>query len=274
MGAAIAVTPQWVDCHTAASTPSLEHPSAIGYGRSKWLCTGRKGQGFDSGTKRLAMTLSKKKWIFWDNDGVLVDTESLYFQASRETLASIGIDLTRDLFELISIRQGRSTFSLAENKGIDPDTLHKLHEDRNRRYSELLGNGIRVMEGVYETLDRLSGTCSMGVVTSCRKMHFDLIHTDLKLLEYFEFVITSEDVNHTKPDPEPYLMALEKSGCTPADCLVVEDAERGLHSATAAGIDCIVIPNGFTMQGDFSSAYRILDNISGVIDELPYSGEH
>jgi len=214
------------------------------------------------------MTRLNKKWIFWDNDGVLVDTEALYFQANREALASMGIDLTRDLFERISIKQGRSTFALAKDKGIDPETLHNLHEARNLRYSELLGNGIRVMEGVYETLDRLAGKLCMGVVTSYRKIHFDLIHKDLKLLEYFDFVITSDDVNHTKPHPEPYLMALEKSGCKPADCLVVEDAERGLSSATAAGIDCIVIPNGFSMQGNFSSAYRILDNISGIVDEV------
>ena len=214
------------------------------------------------------MTLHNKKWIFWDNDGVLVDTEALYFQANQEALSRVGIDLTRDLFERISIKEGRSTFVLAKDKGVGADTLHNLHEARNLRYSELLGNGIRVMEGVYETLDRLAGNFSMGVVTSCRKMHFDLIHKDLKILDYFDFIITSEDVNHTKPDPEPYLMALEKSGCAPAACLVVEDAERGLNSATAAGIDCIVIPNGYSMKGNFSSAYRILDNIKGIVDEV------
>ncbi len=214
------------------------------------------------------MSRHNKKWIFWDNDGVLVDTEALYFQANREALASVGIDLTRDLFEQISIREGRSTFDLAKDRGINPDTIQHLHEARNLRYCELLGNGIRVMEGVYETLDQLAGKFSMAVVTSCRKMHFDLIHKDLKLLDFFDFVITSEDVNHTKPDPEPYLKALEKSGCTPEDCLIVEDAERGLNSATAAGIDCIVIPNGFSMSGNFSSAYKILDNISEIIDEV------
>ena len=212
--------------------------------------------------------MNKKKWIFWDNDGVLVDTEALYFQANQEALSSIGIDLTRDLFEQISIKEGRSTFALAKDKGIDPDTIHNLHETRNVRYSELIGNGIRVMEGVYETLDRLAGKISMGVVTSCRKMHFDLIHKDQNLLDYFDFIITSEDVNHTKPDPEPYLKALEWSGCAPEECLVVEDAERGLNSATAAGIDCIVIPNGFSRQGNFSNAYKVLDKITGIIDEV------
>ena len=214
------------------------------------------------------MARHTRKWIFWDNDGVLVDTEALYFQANREALSRLGIDLTRDLFEQISIKEGHSTFVLAKNQGIDPETIHHMHEARNLRYCELLGNGIRVMEGVYETLNRLSGKISMGVVTSCRKMHFDIIHKDLNLLDFFDFVITSEDVTHTKPDPEPYLKALGKSGCTPEDCLVVEDAERGLLSATAAGIDCIVIPNIFSMKGNFSSAYRILNNISEIIDEV------
>ena len=54
----------------------------------------------------------KFKWIFWDNDGVLVDTEALYFRANQEILSSIGIDLTPEVFTQISMKEGRSTFVL------------------------------------------------------------------------------------------------------------------------------------------------------------------
>ena len=208
------------------------------------------------------------KWIFWDNDGVLVDTEALYFRANQEILSSIGIDLTLDCFTRISMKEGRSTFILAEEKGIDPKAIQRLHETRNQRYSELLSHGVRVMDGVRETLEHLSGKISMGVVTSCRRVHFDLIHNPTGLMKYFDFVITYEDVHRTKPDPEPYLKALGKSGCRASECFVIEDAERGLNAAKAAGIKCMVIPNGFTSQGDFSDAYRILENIHQVVEEV------
>ena len=199
---------------------------------------------------------------------MLVDTEELYFRANQEILATIDIDLTRERFTRISMQEGRSTFVLAREKGFDPKTLQQLHTRRNQRYSEFLKQGVPVMDRVHETLQQLAGKVSMGVVTSCRRIHFDLIHQSTQLLRYFDFIITTEDVRHTKPDPEPYLKALARTGCNPSECLVVEDAERGLAAAKAAGIPCVVIPNGFTSQGDFKGSHRILDDIHQVVDEV------
>jgi len=216
----------------------------------------------------IPLIMKSYKWVFWDNDGVLVDTEELFFRANQEILSSIDIDLTRESFIQISLKEGRSTFVLAQEKGIDPKTIHQLHERRNLRYSELLNQGVQAIEKVSETLENLSGRVSMGVVTSCRKIHFDIIHRTTDLLKYFNFVITHEDVRNEKPHPEPYLRALGKSGCEASDCLVIEDSERGLAAAKAAGIKCIVIPNDFTSQGGFNGAYRILENIQQVVDEV------
>ena len=61
--------------------------------------------------------------ILWDNDGVLVDTEGLYFQACREVLGSVGVDLTLDQFQEISLRRGESVLVLAAGRGIDQDGI-------------------------------------------------------------------------------------------------------------------------------------------------------
>ncbi len=212
------------------------------------------------------MPIKPYKWIFFDNDGILVDTEALYFQANREVLSSIGIDLTPELFMQVSMQQGRSTFVLAAERGIEPAMLDRLHKIRNRRYAELLSNGVRIMAGVNETLNELDAKVSMGVVTSCRKVHFDLIHRQTGLLGYFDFIITSEDVRHTKPHPEPYLLALERSGCLASECLVIEDSERGLAAAQASGIDCIVIPNPLTATGNFDGALAVVEKIQSIFD--------
>ena len=206
--------------------------------------------------------------IFWDNDGVLVDTEELYFQATKEVLSQAGIDFTRDLFIQISLRQGRSAFQVAAQRGVDPGTITMLRSARNRRYSELLRNGVPVLNGVVETLHQLQGKVLMGVVTSSRREHFEIIHATTGLLPYFDFVLTRENYTKTKPDPEPYLTAIKRNGLNREDCIIVEDSERGLESAKAAGIRCIVVPHALTKDSNFSGAWRVLDSVREVAAEV------
>ena len=206
------------------------------------------------------------KAILWDNDGVLVDTEKLYFKASQEVLSEIGIDLTTELFIQISLKQGRSVFDLASAQGVNLEVMDRLRVDRNRRYSELLRKGVRVLDGVEDTLRRLRGKVIMGIVTSCLKEHFDLIHAGTGLLPFFDFILTREDYVKSKPDPEPFLTAVTQNNLRPGECIIVEDSARGLAAANAAGIRCIAVPNRLTEGEDFSKAYRVVNSVREVAD--------
>jgi len=208
------------------------------------------------------------KAVIWDNDGVLVDTEELYFKATREVLSEIGVDLTTKLFAQISLKQGRSTFDLAAAQGVESVVIARLRADRNRRYSDLLRNGVRVLDGVKDTLRQLQGKVLMGVVTNSRREHFELIHTTTGLLQYFDFVLTREDYGKSKPNPDPFLTAIIRNGLQPEHCIIVEDSERGLAAAKAAGIRCIVVPNRLTRNGNFSGAYRVLSSAKEVVAEV------
>jgi HAD superfamily hydrolase (TIGR01509 family) len=202
------------------------------------------------------------EFIFWDNDGVLVDTEGLYYQASQEALARIGFELTVQQFTSISLSSGHSVFELAT---IDENLMDQLRLWRNRRYSDLLAGQNLLLPGVKATLTQLAAHKRMGVVTSSRRDHFDLIHARTDLLHLFDFILCREDYRAAKPEPEPYLLALQRSGRDPRHCLVIEDSIRGLSAAKAAGLTCWVIPSQQTAGQDFSEADRILDRI----DELP-----
>ncbi len=206
--------------------------------------------------------------IFWDNDGVLVDTEKLYFQATRELLQRAGVTLTEALFRRISLQEGRSAFDLALEKGVSQLQIDRLHEERNRRYTELVEEGVRILDGVEETLVKLSGRLLQAIVTSSRRAHFDAIHAGTGLRSHFDFILTREDYLLSKPDPEPYRLAVTRSGFRPEECLVVEDSERGLRAAFAAGIRCIVIPNDLTRGGEFAGAWRVLQSCREIPGEI------
>ena len=208
------------------------------------------------------------KAIFWDNDGVLVDTERLYFDASRQILATIGITLTKEMYIDLFLTRGTGAWHLAEEKGFSRNEVDRLRADRNALYSTLLLRERIIVNGVRDVLEALFGRYTMGIVTSSRKEHFDLIHRSSGLLKYFDFIITGDDYAKHKPHPEPYLRAVEKSGIGKEECVAVEDSERGLRSAKSAGIQCIIVPTELTRGGDFSQADKVLGNIEEILAEL------
>ena len=83
-----------------------------------------------------------------------------------------------------------------------------------------------------------------------------------------DFVLTREDYTNTKPHPEPYLTAMGRHGLRPDQCIVVEDSERGLVAATAAGVDCIIVLSEWTKDGDFTKAVAVVEDITGVPEEV------
>lgn len=206
--------------------------------------------------------------IFWDNDGVLVDTEHLYFQATQQVLASAGIPLTQEDYIELFLVQGRGAWHLAEERGTALGDIDALREERNALYGMWLAQKPRLNAGVTTVLDALHGKYVMGVVTSSRKDHFDVIHRATGLLEYFDFALTADDVRRTKPDPELYVRAVERSGVRREACMAIEDSARGLAAASGAGVRCIVVPSGMTRGQAFAGAERILGSIDELLDVL------
>jgi HAD superfamily hydrolase (TIGR01509 family) len=206
--------------------------------------------------------------ILWDNDGVLVDTECLFFESTRHILARIGVDLSLDKFMDLSMRQGRSAFQLAAERGWGERQIADLKRERDLLYSEMLRTQTRVLPGVTETLKLLHGRTRMAVVTGSQKQHFDVMHATIGLTGYFEFVLAREDYKETKPSPESYLLALDTLRMKAEKCVAVEDSERGLAAARAAGLRCLVIPNDMTRNCGFRGATAILSGAADVLDAI------
>lgn len=211
--------------------------------------------------------MAKKNYraILFDNDGVLIDTEYLYYRSNRDILNKAGITLTEEMFVEFFLRQGEGLWKLLPEAQYTPEEVERFRDERNRLYFSMLRNIGGLIDGVKETLLVLRERCTMGIVTSCRKSHFDAMHAQTDIIPLFDFILTRESYEHSKPHPEPYLMALARAGVAPEEAVVVEDSERGLAAANAAGIDCVVIPRGLTAGGSFDGALVVLDSIT----ELP-----
>ncbi len=205
------------------------------------------------------------KTIFFDNDGVLVDTEIHYFNATKVSLEEIGISLDLNEFIDLFMVKNIGTLHKIQHAGFSKDVYKKVVEKRDRLYHDLLSKNNAILPDVYDIVEKLSHKYQLCIITSSLRMHFEVIHQHTKLLPFFEIIICNEDVTKTKPHPEPYLKALEQSGFTKEEAIIIEDSQRGLISAQKANIRSIAIPGHLNQQGDFSEATYRLETIK----ELP-----
>jgi HAD superfamily hydrolase (TIGR01509 family) len=212
-----------------------------------------------------------RKFILWDHDGVLVDTERWYFAATRDSLADLGIQLDQAAY-LGFMTEGRSCWDLVRQVGHSEARVELLRSRRDALYQGFLRSEEIEIDGVSETLRELRGAYRMAIVTTARREDFTLIHRSRSLLEYFELVVTIEDCARSKPHPDPYLEALRRLGARPEESFAIEDSARGLRAATAAGVDCIVVKNAFTASQDFSGAWSVLDSVRDLPDVLAAAG--
>jgi HAD superfamily hydrolase (TIGR01509 family) len=206
--------------------------------------------------------------ILFDNDGVLVDTETLYYRANREALATAGVDLDEATYVELYLRQGIGAFHLAEARGLSPADVAALRAARNRRYGELVAREDIAIPGVLDLIRRLAGRFRLAIVTSAEPEPFSRTHARTGLLPFFETVLTRADTVRAKPDPDPYLLAVRRLGLPASRCLVIEDSERGLRAAKAAGLACWVVPFGLTRGGDFSAADAVWPDLAAACARL------
>jgi HAD superfamily hydrolase (TIGR01509 family) len=154
--------------------------------------------------------------------------------------------------------QGLGTWAQARAAGVDEQTIGTQREVRNEYYQEYLRTEAIEIDGVVDVLADLSQYVRMAIVTTARRVDFEITHENRHVLQFMDFVLVREDYKLAKPHPEPYLTGLKRLGAAPEEALVVEDSSRGLSSAVAAGIDCVIVHNAFTQAQDFSQAsYRI-----------------
>jgi HAD superfamily hydrolase (TIGR01509 family) len=203
--------------------------------------------------------------VLWDNDGVLVDTETLFFQTTRLAFAQLGLDLTEEIWGSHYLGAGKTSREIAALLSGDDARISAMLEERNQQYRQVLQQPPALRPHVRETLDQLSGRVRLAVVTGSPRDQFELMHRSSGLLKFFEAVVTGDECSNPKPNPDLYLAGLKALGVRPERCLAVEDSPRGLTAARAAGVPCLVVPTHLTRNLDFAGALAVADDVSSVL---------
>ena len=178
-------------------------------------------------------------YIF-DCDGTLADTMGLHYDAWKMALEPHGADLPEELYYTWGGRPTREIVeALNEMQGLfmDPDAM--VHH-KEGLYHTLLPE-VTAIEPVVAFARSMHGKKPLAVASGGGRKAVTATLESLGLIPLFDAVVTSEDYVNGKPAPDPYLEAARRLGVDPAGCLVFEDTEIGRQSATAAGMECILV---------------------------------
>jgi HAD superfamily hydrolase (TIGR01509 family) len=205
--------------------------------------------------------------LIFDLDGLLADTECLHCRAYQMALREHCVELCESDYAEHWVRFGKGIAEWLTAQGLRLDP-HALRLRKSQHYLELLASSLRPMEGALDLLAACRGRRRIGLASSSYPDAIDGVLAGLGIRDFFEVIVSGLDVAQVKPAPEIFLKAARDLGVAPAECLVLEDAEKGVLAAHRAGMRCIAIPNPYTRHHDFSKATRVCASLAEVTDDV------
>jgi HAD superfamily hydrolase (TIGR01509 family) len=205
-----------------------------------------------------------KKTILWDMDGVIADSHSLHLAAWQEAFAKRGIAFTiEDFANLFGARNDFIVSSVTHGELSEEAARTVVQEKEESFRRKAIGN-VKAFPGALRLLNIIkAGNFKLGLVSSAPKENINLVTTELNLDGVFDCVVSGQEVSEGKPSPQIHLLAAQKLGVAPNDCLAIEDSPQGIQAAKTAGMKCLAITSTHPRQR-LDEADKVIDSLENV----------
>ena len=197
--------------------------------------------------------------VIFDFDGVITDSEILHLRAFNQVLAQYGMEITtKDYYkdylgltdlDLIKLLVDRRQLEL------DEQGIENFAEQKKQAFEKLAKSEGRIIEGVRDFLGMLKqNDVPMAICSGALRAEIELILEEAGLRDFFDVIVSAEQVKKGKPNPDGFLLTLEKlneispTATSAGQCVVIEDSYWGLEAAKAAGMHSIAITNSYDAE--------------------------
>lgn len=202
-----------------------------------------------------------RKAILFDMDGVIVLTENVKAEAHVKTIERMGGNAQASLYITVlghSHEEVRSAFLEAAQINADPDEYTKIFR---KIYHDLLDEKLEVRPGAVKLIRELQKLgFVLAVVSSSSMSSVMKILRTIGLDDAFEIFVSSDDVKEKKPNPEPYLLALQRLDVSPQNAVIFEDTPPGVEAAIRANVRAIAVRHAYNADQKFEGAYAIVED--------------
>ncbi len=196
------------------------------------------------------------KAVIFDRDGVIINSEALTIDAARKAFKKLGYDMPdSDIPHIIGHSSTKYTEYFLTKWEFNLDEFREMMRDfyyKRLDKSLLFPQTIELIKKLYKNNVTMGVTTSAGIEGTLQVLKMAGIE------KMFKVIVTREDCEKHKPEPEPYILTAKKLRTDPSLCIAIEDTSLGIESAKNAGMVCIAFPNTFTKDQDFAMADYIV----------------
>ena len=205
------------------------------------------------------------KAVLFDHDGTLINSEAVHFSLWQQTLAPFDVELTDTYYNevMAGVPTSQNGVDVVRDFGLAV-APSELADTKTRLTEEHLHEApFPLMPGALESLTRCHELgLRLAIVTGGSKYSVQRTLESYGFGDWIECVVAVEDVEHSKPDPDCYIKALEQMHLSAGQAMAVEDTENGLAAAVSAGLRCVAIPTAQSVGHDFSKASQVFNNLA------------
>ena len=216
-----------------------------------------------------------KKLVIFDFDGVIYDSESLHLKAFNHALIPLKKNITREVYykDYCSFDDNGvfTTLLAKENIDFSSDLIDKLISEKHEYFDKNHEAETGIYSGVLDLINSLSKRYILSIGSGARREEILRILKKENLMEIFQVIISSDETNYPKPNPETYIKVLEDVNVTeqiqPAEVVVIEDTPKGVLAAKSAGMKTIAITNAVE-ESRLSEADKVVSNYIEINQNL------
>ena len=215
-------------------------------------------------SKTVKSILEQSKGVIFDFDGLLADSEPYHYLAYNEVFERYGHSLDKDEYWVEWTSKGKGIAGEIERHnldlGIDPMELRK---QKFKAYSRYCNNGdVRLFPEAIKVVKRLKSKFPLAIASGSWGYDIRAILKNAGVEHLSKNILGKESTSKEKPHPDIFIKAAETMGCQTSQCVVIEDALKGLNASKAAKMQCIIIRNKLNQNIDFSQADLVISSLA------------
>jgi len=199
-------------------------------------------------------------------DGVLIDSEPFHLIINKRIFGELGINVSvKEYQTFIGTTHEYMWSSLKEKYGLPQSVAELVHMQASGITEYLKNEKVEAIKGVIDLLYLIKKeNIKTGIASSSPKEVIELVINKLGISNYFRAIVSGEDLEKVKPAPDIFLEAARLLDTEPLNCVVIEDSEKGIKAAKAAGMKCVGFQNYNTGDQDLNKADLIVDEYNSL----------
>ena len=207
--------------------------------------------------------------VLWDLDGTLIDSGEFHWLAWREVLTTRGYELTYEQFAASFGQRNDDVLRRYLGPGLPETEIEEIGSIKEAAYRQrILMNGINLLPGVRDWVARLQATGWHQAVASSAPLQNIKAILEVTNLTCFEAIVSAEDVERGKPDPQVFLLAANRLQVDPSRCVVVEDTPAGVRAARLASMKVIGVLSTHSKLAADLTTNSLNELPEGIFDKL------